>query len=296
MTHLMIVILDDLKKMPAILEVWRSIGVPGVTILASAGGHRATNWLSRVGLTAIDRLFDTDEVRRRTLLAAIDDEELLGRAIAEAERVVGGFDKPNTGVLLVLPVTETRGLWKTPPSLLPHQLPSAVAPGCVIRRDMPVEEAAAVLNLNPTIVRAETSLVDVPSLMRTHPNVHMVCVVADSERLVGLISMQNLVDTLFFHILPEEYLSDLHQLEDVMEFANRSRMRTAADAMQAPQWVKRGETVKDAFKRMRDHHLSGLPVVDDQYRVVGYINLLELLSVFFVQSPADLSDSGEELA
>ena len=109
MTNLVIVILDDLKKMPAIMDVWRDIGVPGVTILQSAGGHRTTGWLSRVGLGAIDRLFESEEVRRRTLLAAIDDDVLLARAIAEAERVVGGFDKPNTGVLLVLPVAESRG-------------------------------------------------------------------------------------------------------------------------------------------------------------------------------------------
>jgi CBS domain-containing protein len=293
MTHLVIVILDDLKKLPAILEVWRGIGVPGVTILESAGGHRATSWLARVGLSAIDRLFDTEEVRRRTLLAAIDDEELLGRAIAEAERVVGGFDRPNTGVLLVLPVAETRGLRKSPPSLLPYQLPSAVSPECVIRRDTLVEDVAAVLNLEPTIVRADTPLNEVSSLMQLHPTVHMVCVVADDERLIGLISLQDLVDTLFFHILPEEYLSEIHQLEDVMEFAKRSRMRTASDAMQAPQWVKRGETVKDAFKRMHEHHLSGLPVVDDKYRVVGYINLLELLAVCFVRLSAEMPNDGE---
>ncbi|MFV1859245.1 MAG: CBS domain-containing protein, partial [Anaerolineales bacterium] len=44
-------------------------------------------------------------------------------------------------------------------------------------------------------------------------------------------------------------------------------------------WVKRGETVREAFKRMHEHNLSGLPVVDEQYHVVGYINLLELLAI-----------------
>ena len=47
--------------------------------------------------------------------------------------------------------------------------------------------------------------------------------------------------------------------------------------MQKPVWVKRNETVKDAFKRMHEHRLPGLPVVDERYHVVGYINLLELL-------------------
>jgi CBS-domain-containing membrane protein len=56
-------------------------------------------------------------------------------------------------------------------------------------------------------------------------------------------------------------------------------MRTAADAMHEPVWVKRGETVKDAFKRMHEHDLPGLPVVDDRYHVAGYINLLELVTI-----------------
>jgi CBS domain-containing protein len=294
MTHLVIVILDDLKQMPAILEVWRGIGVPGVTILESAGGHRATSWLARVGLSAIDRLFDSEEVSRRTLLAAIDDEDLLGRAIAEAERVVGGFDKPNTGVLLVLPVAQTRGLRKRSPSPLPYQLPSAVQPECAIRRDTPVEDVIAILNLEPTIVQADTPLDEVSRIMQLHPSVHMVCVVSDEGRLIGLINLQDLVDALFVHIMPEKYLSEIHQLEDVMAFADRSRMRTAADAMQAPQWVKRSDTVREAFKRMHEHNISGLPVVDDQYRVVGYINLLELLAVCFVRLTTDQTDSGEE--
>ena len=128
MTHLMIVILDDLKKMPAILDAWRGIGVPGVTILQSAGGHRTTSWLSRMGLGAIDRLFESDEVRRRTLLAAIEDDALLARAIAEAERVVGGFERPNTGILLVLPVGETRGLRKAGAVAPPNEAPVTVSP------------------------------------------------------------------------------------------------------------------------------------------------------------------------
>ena len=56
-------------------------------------------------------------------------------------------------------------------------------------------------------------------------------------------------------------------------------MRTASDAMRDPIWVKQGEKVKDAFKRMHENHLSGIPVIDDQYHVVGYINLLELIAL-----------------
>jgi CBS-domain-containing membrane protein len=68
-----------------------------------------------------------------------------------------------------------------------------------------------------------------------------------------------------------------------VHFAEMSGMRTAADAMHEPVWVKKGDTVKDAFERMHKHQLQGLPVVDDLYHVVGYINLLELTAVSLEQ-------------
>ncbi len=281
MPYLLVVILDDLERMPALLQAWQKTGVPGVTILQSVGGYRAHTWLSRVGLGALDRLFETEEVRRRTLLVAIEDDELLEQAIAEAERMVGGFDRPHSGLLLVLPVAHIRGLRKVETEVPRKELPPAVQPDWLVRRDTPLEVVLDILDLEPTIVRPETPLDEVAQAMLDHCNVHVACVVADDGRLVGLIGLRRLADDLFFHIMPEEFLSEATDLEHVLGYADMSRMRTAADAMQEPVWVKRGETVKDAFKRMHDYRLSGLPVVDDLYHVVGYINLLELIAACF---------------
>jgi CBS domain-containing protein len=296
MSHLLIVILDDLKYLPKLLNAWRAAGVPGVTILQSAGAHRTRHWLSQVGLGALDRLFDTDDGPRRTLLAAIDDDDLLDRAVAEAEHVVGGFDRPHTGLLMVLPVAKIRGLHK----IVPYELssvpePPAFYPECVIRRDTPVEEVAALLKLEPTIVQSDTPLHQVSRLMFEHPNAHVACVVAEDGRLIGVLDMQAVVDALFWYIMPEEFLADMRDLKDVFSFADRSRMRVAADVMQEPVFVKRGETVKDAFQRMHDHKLPGVPLVDERYRVAGYINLLELAVVCFQHLEQDSAepDAGE---
>jgi len=283
MTHLLIVILDDLTSMPDLLQAWQTIGVPGTTILESAGAYRVETWLSRVGLGGLDRLFESKEVRRRTLLAAIEDDDLLAGAVAEAERVVGGFDRPDSGLLLVLPVTQVKGLKKVMKKPSQEVLPPAVLPNWVVLRNTPVEEVVAVMNLQPTIVSLDIPLDEIAQAMLTHPRVHAACVVADDGRLVGLIHLRALADDIFFHIMPEEFLSEISDLDEAMEFANRSRMRTAADAVQDPVWVKQGETVKDAFKRMHEHDLAGLPVVNDLYQVVGYINLLELLAICMKQ-------------
>ena len=279
MTHLLIVILDDLTGLPDLIQAWRKIGVPGATILESAGAFRMESWIKRVGLGNLDRLFEAKEVRRRTLMVAIEDDELLAQAVAEAEQVVGGFDRPDSGLLLVLPVTQVKGLKKVMQKPSQVVLPPAVLPNWVVLRNTPVEEVVAVFNLEPTIINADTPLEDIPQKMLIHPNVHVACVVAEDDRLVGLLGLRALADDIFFHILPEEFLSEISDMDEAMEFANRSHMRTAADAMQDPVWVKQGETVKDAFKRMHEHDLAGLPVVNNLYHVVGYINLLELLAI-----------------
>ena len=279
MTHLLIIVLDDLERMPALLQAWKAIGVPGVTILESVGAYRATSWLSRVGWEALAHLYDADEVRRRTLLSAIEDDNLLAQAVAEAEQIVGGFDRPNSGLLLVLPIAQAKGLHKSVPRpVVTAASPPAGRPEWVIRRDTPVERVAGILDLEPTIVHPETPLDEVALAMLARPASHVACVVAADGRLVGLISLEALTDDLFLHIMPEESLSEVTDLEQVVQFALKSRMRTAGDAMQPPAWVKRGETVKDAFRRMHVHHVVGLPVVDEQYRVVGYINFLGLLA------------------
>jgi CBS domain-containing protein len=279
MPHLLVVILEDLQHLPDLLQAWQAIDVPGVTVMESVGGYQAHSWLSRVGLGAIDRLFEAEEVQRRTLLVAIEDEELLEQAIAEAERVVGGFDRPYSGLVMAVPVAHVRGLRKVAPKQIEVELPPAVRPGWIVQRDTPVEGVLDVLDLEPTIVRPETPLDEVAQAMLARCNVHVACVVAEDGRLIGLLRLRTLADDLFFHIMPEEFMSEITDLEHLMQYADKSRMRTAADAMQEPVWVKRTDTVKDAFKRMHEHKLSGLPVVDDQYHVAGYINLLELLAV-----------------
>jgi CBS domain-containing protein len=285
MLHLLIVILDDLAILPALLTAWQAVGVPGVTILQSAGAYRTQTWLGRVGLGAIDRLFESDEVRRRTLLAAIEDDDLLKRAIAEAERLTGGFDRPNSGLLLVLPVLHARGLHKTPAAREPLNSPGAVQPGWLRWRNEPVEAAAAILNLEPVVVGPDTRVDQIHTAMLAQPNVHVVCVVAEDSRLIGLLRLQDLVDALFFHVMPEEFFNEVTDLEHAMQFAEKSRVRTAADVMKEPVWVKQGETIKVAFKRMHEQQLSGLPIVDETYHVTGYINLLELLAAVCCHEP-----------
>jgi CBS domain-containing protein len=231
-------------------------------------------------LGALDRLFEADEVRRRTLLTVIEDEALLEVAIAEAERAVGSFDLPNTGLLMVLPVTQARGLHKLA-ARTPHEAPDRAAQaGWLAQRDRLVQDVVALTHWEPIIVSGETTLEEIAVAIRAHRDVHLACVVNPDGRLIGVLPLRALIDDLFFHIMPEEFLSDALDAERVADYARRSRMRSAADAMQEPVWVKASDTIKDAFKRIHERKLPGLPVVDDRYHVIGYISMLDLLAIW----------------
>jgi CBS domain-containing protein len=284
MAYLLVVILDDLKALPDLLHAWREAGVPGATILESVGAYRAHTWLERFGLGALERLFEAEEIRRRTILTAIEDEALLARAIAEAERAVGGFERPNSGILLVLPVAEARGLRKEYPKAPEKAAPYPVCPGW---REMRIGQIARAVGLEPVTVPPDATLDEVAKALAAHPGVRVACVVAEDGRLVGLLDLHTIAEDLLLYIFPEELLREVTDLEQVAKFVEKTRIRTAADGMQKPVWVKETDTLKQALMLMHEHRLSGLPVVDESYRVVKYVDLLGLLTHCLAQRDAE---------
>lgn len=285
MAHLIIVILNDLARLPDLFAAWKRIGVPGVTLVNSVGGYQVDNWLQRLGLGGIGALFAQREAQQRTLISVIDDDELLERAIAEADIVVGGFDRPHSGILFVVPVGRILGLqkWGATPEA---QREDAARPEAdsktrdrLLDRSAPVSEIVDVLSLEPTIVDAGASLSLIIGENLLHPSVHVVCVVNQERHLVGLIDLKSLADAFFVSIFPEKFLSELTELDEVLQFADQTHMHLASDVMREPVSVHMDDTLEKAFDLMHEHGLPGVPVVDDQHHVIGYINLLEIMAL-----------------
>ena len=57
--------------------------------------------------------------------------------------------------------------------------------------------------------------------------------------------------------------------------------------MRDPVSVRMDDTVGDAFERMHDNDLFGLPITDDENRISGYVDQLELLMVWVRASGRD---------
>lgn len=114
MTHLLVLVLDNVEQCPAVLDAWQKAGVRGVTIMESTGLGRVRSVI-RDDLPLVPSLRDllsSQELHHRTLFTVVDDEEILRRLIDATKEIVGDFSRPNTGLLFVVPVSFVLGLRK----------------------------------------------------------------------------------------------------------------------------------------------------------------------------------------
>jgi CBS domain-containing protein len=89
-----------------------------------------------------------------------------------------------------------------------------------------------------------------------------------------------LVNDIFLKIVPEEFLGEILDIEAALKYAEHIGARIASDIQLPPVSVTPGDTLGDAFRRMHDAKLNGLPIIDERGQVVGYVDQLEMLLVW----------------
>lgn len=114
MAELIVLVMDDPNKADEIVTAWLAVGVPGVTMLDSAGlGHFIGKRGMRDDLPIIPSLASllrSREETHRTLFAVVPDDFDVEALAAATEKVTGCLDDPDTGILFVVPVTRAWGL------------------------------------------------------------------------------------------------------------------------------------------------------------------------------------------
>jgi CBS domain-containing protein len=134
-------------------------------------------------------------------------------------------------------------------------------------------------------------LTEVARRMWRRRGVRVVAVVDSDARLVGVIPLRLLLAELFFHVAPEEFISDILKRERIEEIGRMVRAETAGELMQPPLYVTLDDTVKHAFILMHDQDVGGLSIVDDEMRPVGYLDRFQLLEVWIREHPSRSSES-----
>ncbi len=149
-----------------------------------------------------------------------------------------------------------------------------------ITQATPVSEADRLLTVEGVVVDASDSLHSVAEQAVRNPGCRVIAVTDADDRLVGILPVKDLVDDIFLKIVPEQFIGEIDDYAGVLEYGQRLGARTAGDDMLEPISVSRSQTVGDAFELLHRHAVAGVPIIDEERRVVGYIDQLELLLVW----------------
>lgn len=306
-TTLLVVILHNAELLPDLLAAWRRVGIPGVTILPSAGGYDTEKSARKSGLSGFLNLFEQEKSSQRTIFSVIDSPDTLQVAISEADHIVKGFDSPHSGILFTLRLDQVFGLqkWGQPRREPETKPPAEDEPKSAARllqwfeedvkerygedalkdwsrqRKTPVSEIIPLLNLQPTLVQMNTPLLEVLAALLANPGMPAACVVNGEGRLMGVIPIKALADVLMIPVMPERYINDPAEYEKALQYAKITTEHIAVNVMRDPIFMHEEDALEDVYLQMRQYNLSGCPVVDQAYHVRGFVTLLGMMAVCF---------------
>jgi CBS domain-containing protein len=123
----------------------------------------------------------------------------------------------------------------------------------------------------PTFVDKYASTDEIAKVMIANPRLKSVYVTDDNLYLIGKITLKDLIKHEFIDIIPSSFSHFA-----ALDFIGK---KTAEDLMVSPVFVKDNDTLKTAFIKMYENDLDELPVVDEKHRLMGNIDLLELLTM-----------------
>lgn len=113
MYHMVLLIVNNIDRIPDVLDAWEALQVPGITILESTGmgTMKKTDYRDDLPLMpSLSDLFRSKEHRHRTLFTVVESEELVEKLITVSQQILGDLNRPRNGVLFVLPVSRVVGL------------------------------------------------------------------------------------------------------------------------------------------------------------------------------------------
>lgn len=139
-------------------------------------------------------------------------------------------------------------------------------------RDVKVKDVYDTMVGKPAIVKDDALLKDAVEAM-TINHISRKVYVTDSEgKLLGVISMETLLKHVGYRVGVRE-----EGMISFFKFVTGIFKENVTEFMKDPITVTNENKVLDALKIMVENHLNDLPVIDDEGKIIGELNSLEIL-------------------
>ena len=116
--------------------------------------------------------------------------------------------------------------------------------------------------------------------LQQRPAVRTVATVDDHGVVVGTVSVRRACEAMFDDLFPAAALGEVRDLESALEVMAEMQHLTAGEFMSEPVVAHLADTVGDAFICLHRAGLTGLPIVDANDRLVGYLDHLALVPLW----------------
>lgn len=150
----------------------------------------------------------------------------------------------------------------------------------IVTKATPISQVAGVLRTKPHLIHPGDSIYTLALKVAWGACARLICVVDAEDRLVGIVPLRVALENVFYEVEGEERTASQPEAGDFPQAPRPLGAEVARELMEAPIWIRPGDTVKDAVDKMLATHLDGLPIVDDEMRVVGYVDAVELLRLW----------------
>jgi CBS domain-containing protein len=139
-------------------------------------------------------------------------------------------------------------------------------------RDVKIEDVYETMVGKPALVDEEAILKDAVEAMTVNHVSRKVYVVDSQGKLLGVISIETLLKKV-------GYLVGVRKtgVLSFIKFVSGIFDDNVTEYMDTPVTVTNNHKVLDALKKMVEYHLNDLPVVDEEGKIIGELNSLELL-------------------
>jgi len=150
-------------------------------------------------------------------------------------------------------------------------------PNPSLTKDTRIRDAHELIYLAPTLVREDDTLFEVLRKLVSDPRARVAFVVDHQERLAGMIPLAVVDRSFLYAFLPEEMDFEAADFPAIVAAA-QANPRTAREMMLPPVFVRLDEPLKNAVVQMHRHKTEVVAIVDEDLRVVGYLDMFQLLS------------------